>query len=97
VELEQQLSAQMSHQTVLIPYSMGEVGCPAMACAVGSRMHQHAVVLPGFPLWCPRGVTHNPVRIQLVSELHSSASILDEEYVEAGTLITVRTIQSMIF
>lgn len=26
VELERQLTAQMSHQTVLIPYSMGEVG-----------------------------------------------------------------------
>lgn len=33
------------------------------------------------------------IRVQLVSELHSSASILDEEYVEAGTLITVRTVR----
>lgn len=29
MELERQLTAQMSHRTVLIPYSMGEVGCSA--------------------------------------------------------------------
>lgn len=54
-ELERQLAAQMSHQRVLVPYSMGEV----------------------------------------VSELHQSASILDEEYVESGTLITAYMPHSM--
>lgn len=58
-ELERQLSAQMSHQRVLVPYSMGEVceaipgsnaqSWPAKLVSMPSHPSQHTVLV--IPRW----------------------------------------------